>query len=503
MPNSRVFVVREPRSVIRRVLFGLGRLHDGSSGGPHAPRVRGLLVLLALQAMSGRVLASDRDLEGGLDASSAGSPREDASAWDASRERDGGCPAPSVCAGSAPGAVSTPLARSDAPPGLVRIRGLKRTRATTVLELLPRTPPALFSDAELYELKRRLDNLGIFDDVTVMRSEDGIEIALLEKWTLIPMLDLQRGKTFQDTYLLLGMSEYNFLGTASMLSAQISHEERAWNGELSYAQHGYHPGRGAWESKLAWINASYRFEGPTPTSWLTRWIGGSIAWSEPLLHGTFFTYALSATYRHERVEGDEGHERPPSGHALTAELEASWDRYHWTDLAPRGWALTLTATGGGLFGRTRAQDRLELEAELHFAQPLARHTVFMGRAVGSVSSRGNPNFSELLGGLEGVRGLDDALYRNWTQCYLNLELRQSARLFSRLAAQVVLFADTAAYRQLDLYGHDLRGDVALSAGAGARLIPTFLADVLLRVDVARLLVPRREWFVSWGLSQYF
>jgi hypothetical protein len=395
--------------------------------------------------------------------------------------------------------------------GLVHVLGLRRTRASTVTELLPRHPPATYTDLELLELERRLDNLGVFDDVTIRRVDGAIEVSVREKWTLIPTFDLQRGKTFRDTFLVVGATEYNFLGTASSLSALVYHEERGWNGELAFGQHGYHPGRGAWMTKLEAVNSGYRFEEPVEAEWYVRSIGGSTSWSMPLLAGRYSTYEFAAGYHYENVDGLQTDDaaspsasfQPPDGHELFAEVGLFWDRYHWTDLSPQGVSLLLTGGAGGLFASDVAQERLLLASELAFAQGLWRHLTLMGRWVGRVSSRGNVNFSGLLGGLEGVRGLDDALYRNWAQTYLNLELRQTIPLVPRLAAQAVLFSDAAAYRQLDQYGRDSSGNAALSAGFGARLIPTFLAQVLLRVDAARLILPRREWFVSWGLSQYF
>lgn len=431
-----------------------------------------------------------RALDGGLlDAAAVHDPVAEA-------ERDGGVP-------QAPAEPPIDPPERLEPSGQVHLRGLKRTQATTVTDLLPRPSPAIYSDVELTELRRRLDNLGIFDRVTVRRVADGIEIDVREKWTLIPTLDFSRGKTFRDTFLLMGATEYNFLGKGSMLTAIVYHEERGWNGEIGYAQHAYHPGRGAWKAKLEWVNSSYRFDEAVATSWYLRSIGGATSWTSSLLHGRFFTYEIAAFYHYERVDEDEGTYRPPSGHELMGKVIGAWDHYHWTDLSPEGWVLTLTGSSGLLVASDLAQERLGMEAELGFAIPFTRSLSLVARVVGRVSSRGNVNYSGLLGGLEGVRGLDDALYRNWLQGYMNLELRQSFRLWERLALQLVTLSDTAAYRQLDSHGRDAGGGYALSAGVGGRLIPTFLSEIALRVDCVRLLLPYREWFISWGLSQYF
>jgi hypothetical protein len=44
---------------------------------------------------------------------------------------------------------------------------------------------------------------------------------------------------------------------------------------------------------------------------------------------------------------------------------------------------------------------------------------------------------------------------------------------------------------------------ALSVGAGLRVIPTCIASVTPRLDLARLIEPERVWFLQLGLNQYF
>ena len=59
-------------------------------------------------------------------------------------------------------------------PEPVTLRGLERTRPETVLELLPRAPPAHYTEAELVQFPRRLPNLGIFDHAPLERTPPGI-----------------------------------------------------------------------------------------------------------------------------------------------------------------------------------------------------------------------------------------------------------------------------------------------------------------------------------------
>lgn len=85
----------------------------------------------------------------------------------------------------------------------------------------------------------------------------------------------------------------------------------------------------------------------------------------------------------------------------------------------------------------------------------------MARITGAILNRGNPNFSNLLGSFDGVRGLEDATYHTWAHALLNAELRQAVRLASRWALQGVVFADLIASKR--------------AAGAAARVGPRVVA----------------------------
>ena len=149
------------------------------------------------------------------------------------------------------------------------------------------------------------------------------------------------------------------------------------------------------------------------------------------------------------------------------------------------------------------QPRAYAELNIVAAQPLWPYAALLTRIDGTWTNRGNANHSALVGSIEGVRGLEDSLYRNWLQTFANLELRQSLKVFDRLALQAVVFADAAMFARLSAAGERAGTGRAFSGGVGARVIPTFLASLLFRVDVARLVLPYEDWFVQLGVSQYF
>lgn len=379
--------------------------------------------------------------------------------------------------------------------------GHDRTQPQTLLELLPRSPPAHYTQHELAEFQRRIENLEIFDEVELEPLGSTLQVRVREKWTLIPSFDLSTGSSLADLYLSIGATEYNTLGRAAQLGASVVYQQRGWGFFATFQEHEYRPQRWAVGFEARYGTYSQLFERSDGSDgWDVTGPSGSVWFTSPPLFSPNFRYQLGVFYGHESVTPFEG-EAPPSGHAVQVYSTVIFDQYSWDDLVPSGLRASCSL-GPGLF-LPASQPRHFAECTLHAALPLARYTVLMARADGRTTSRGNANSSYLLGSYEGVRGLDDTRHHSWLQGFVNVELRQSLRLAERWALQFVLFADTGAAAEIDARGQKNGAMQALSTGAGIRVVPTFLASLVLRFDVARLHVPESLWFHQFGVSQYF
>ena len=192
---------------------------------------------------------------------------------------------------------------------------------------------------------------------------------------------------------------------------------------------------------------------------------------------------------------------PGSGVALGTGVEIAWDSFAWDDLAPAGYVVTLDVSTGAFV--PAAEPRHDVTLRAGFALKLSSTAVLGGQLVTEAVSAGNVNHSLLLSSWQEVRGLTDSFYRNQAQVTGNVELRQAWRFAERSALQGVLFADAAAFTPFDAHGQAGPAASALGVGGGVRLIPTLIANVGPRLDVGRLLVPERHWFVQVGLAQFF
>jgi len=381
----------------------------------------------------------------------------------------------------------------------VEVRGARRTRKATITALLPRKPPAVFLRRELDEFERRLNNLGIFDRVLVSLESRALVVEVREKWTLIPTIDFATGQTLADTYVAVGATDHNFLGTASALTLNVSYEDRGLNGYVGWQGHPYDPSIGA-----PLLNAFYGSSGVSFDSgqeWRRHQAGGSFGWLLPYSYGLPLRVSAALFGHVERISERLGQPIPSSGVAFGSELEVAWDSYTWHDLAPYGYALSIGVSAGAFV--PAAQARHSLGVHGLFAVAPTTTTALMAQVTAEVVSSGNPNHSLLLSSWQEVRGLTDSFYRDQAQLTGNVELRQAARFAERWAVQAVAFADAAVFTPFDVTGTAQAAQTAFGAGVGLRLIPTLLAQVVPRIDVGRLFAPDRRWFFQLGLAQYF
>ncbi|MGE3154835.1 MAG: hypothetical protein AB7G48_20185 [Nitrospiraceae bacterium] len=380
------------------------------------------------------------------------------------------------------------------------IRGLVRTKEETIWKLLPRPVPGRFTPEEIKEFERRIRNLSLFDHVDVAVRGHRVVVDAHEKFTLSPILSFTSGSTFKDLNATGGLVEYNLGGTGTQLGAKFNYSQRGPNVEMWLSQHSFQPDRFAKELIGFYRNNGIRFEDST-NSWTRSRFGGELEVKGPYAYGSPFRYEVVFELYRELID-DRTTSGPPNGYYIGIAPELVWDKYHWHDLVPKGYRVTLELRPGYFLGPNQA--RHEIRLQYLQGVPLGAKTVFMINGVAeAVNKSGNPNHSLLIGSIAGVRGLSDNLYRNRAQAYVNLEVRHAIALAPRWAIQGVLFSDLGAFESFLEDGNTQAWRGAANTGGGFRLIPTFLANTLLRVDVAHLWSPSPDWLVQFGITQYF
>jgi len=404
-------------------------------------------------------------------------------------------------------AVSSALAANGIVDGetvridTVHIKGLIHTEQETILRLLPRSLPAEFTKAEIAEFERRVRNLSLFDSVQVTRAGQNVTIDVQEKITLSPILNFTSGTSVKDSNTTVGLVEYNLFGTGTQLGGQFNYSQRGPNVDLWLSQHAYEPGRWAKEIKGYYNVSGIRFADSAST-WTRNRIGTELELKGPYQYGSPLRYEVVVKFYRELIGDEKGAQGQPDGYYIGVIPELTWDKYHWHDLVPSGYRISLELRPGFFFGAN--QQRHEVRLRYLQGIPLASTSVLMINSVAeAVNNSGNPNHSLLIGSITGVRGLSDNLYRNRAHAYANLEFRHTIQVASHWAVQGVLFSDFGTFQSFTDDGK-LRGwRGAVNIGTGARIVPTFLSNVLLRVDVARLFSPSPNSLIQFSIMQYF
>jgi hypothetical protein len=383
----------------------------------------------------------------------------------------------------------------------VHVHGNDKTAEPTVLELLPRRPPSRYSLDELLEFERRLNNLGIFDHVAVTCDADTLNVEVREKWTLVPDVDFATGETFEDTYVLLGATEYNLLGTGKQLGVSAYHERRGFGLSAAFREHDY-KGRGwAFSTTLSVATVAVTFN--DDTGWRTASVIGEAYFRSPPLLGHYANYSAGLYVSQESVYSSRRADAPHSTQVVQSRMGLSWDNYEWHDLVPSGLQATVWLDVGGMFGVAPPKPRHSAELALRAAIRLGPLTAIVTRVEAVAGTRGDVNYGFLLGSLKGVRGVPDARYLDWIHAFANVELRHSFPLLERWALQLVGFGDAAVFEPMTASGGRDILQHAYSVGAGLRVIPSWISALTPRVDVARLLAAEPAWFLQVGLTQYF
>jgi hypothetical protein len=411
---------------------------------------------------------------------------------------------------------ATPLvlaAVTAAPCDVTRLspQGFSRVDLAVVEEVLPRKLPTCLDPAELTEFERRLWSLGLFDDVKVECGDSALSVTVREKWTLIPGVDFGTAKTLRDSYFFLSLIESNVAGRAIECGFYGAYYERAFSGETWCGEHSLGARRLSFEVNANYVGSGFVFD-DEPFSWERRRSGGRIGVRLPFPYGSAWRFAVLPLGYNERVTGEPAPGMVDEGWYGGVGLRVVHDGYEWHDLVPRGFRFGLEVTPGVFFADGERRGRHAVTAQTLGAFRFSQRTGLVTNVVGEAVNAGDVNHSFLLGSISawrgsfgtvgGVRGLPDNRNRNAAHLFSNVELRHSFELTSRLFLQGAAFADGGVYRRMNSAGQVLQVEPALSSGLGIRLLPTFLAWAIVRVDGGRLFLPEPGWFAQLAFSQY-
>lgn len=197
--------------------------------------------------------------------------------------------------------------------------GLESTEPETITELLPRSLPTSLTGVELIELRRRIKNLALFDQVEVEPTGKTLFVRVRRKFTISPIVDLSTGKTLADSKVTLGAVENDVDGHGTRLGGKASYSERGFNFIAWLYEHPYRPRSWAREHEVYYAGSGFRFEGADAGhEWHRNRFGAELELLSPSLYSTKWRYEFQINVYQETLTRASGPSQPRDGTYLTA-----------------------------------------------------------------------------------------------------------------------------------------------------------------------------------------
>jgi len=399
----------------------------------------------------------------------------------------------------------------------VRVVGLTRTRVWVVERELSFGAGDTLTREALGASVRRLRNLRLFAEVEphVTEGEAGgvvVELALVEKWTLLPIVRFGGGGGV--SYLVLGLYDRNSFGTGVELGGQYDRLAGVSAGSV-WVRHPHVFGTPLMvgqdlETSARLRTVVDRAGAPEGVFILRR----SVA--ETILEWTFDDAHLLALHLFaEHDAADDGAltsaQRAmntasgfgaPSGGALgRAMLRGTWGRLDYDNFRIRGARLVVDyQVALGLTAHGLDHQRGQAEVQAYATLPL---DVVVGTRLGlGVTDARQLSEAFFVGGLENVRGLADGRFHGRGFWQVSAEGRLPWVKASWLTVQQTVFVDAgdANAPSALINASEVPG---VSAGTGLLLTSPRLARAGFRLEYARALLPDADNGVAFGARAFY
>lgn len=398
----------------------------------------------------------------------------------------------------------------------IDIDGLKRTHRIVVERELLYKPGDDVTHKEIDESLRRLRNLQLFASIDhELRSEssgDGrvyaSRIAVKEKWTTIPIFKVNSGGGVSQ--YILGVYDPNVFGRFWEIGGQYerlgdTNSGVVWMRNPRLLGERVGVGVDVWSTNR--LRILYRDEGRSDeieSGFLhsrrrfSAFVGREWAWwIETKVVGEYHEDTFSQQYVPEDIASDE--ENPEEVKAVLSGFDFRFGRLNYQSELVDGAELTyrvrrcLTVDGGSARFTSH-----ENEAKA-FKTVFGKSTIGTHLAAGTNDADGEQDLF-YLGGLDRLRGFEDARFRGRRYWLANNELRVPSYRSGDFVLQHTIFYDVAGVPHDD---EKLTSASGSSVGVGLRAISPRIYRLALRLDYARVIEGTGGMPFSFGVQQFF
>jgi outer membrane protein assembly factor BamA len=401
----------------------------------------------------------------------------------------------------------------------VVIQGPKRTREYVIRNEIDTRRGDTYDPARWAADVQRVKDLGLFwtTETTAATRPEGLILYLtvVDKWTLIPEFSFDR--TQDATEFAVGLYEANVLGTGKELGFKFARRQRgntfsvsadadrigrtpyftAMEAREANSKHiVYDQTSGAGEATVGY----YEYQRTSFYAQLGRRLDRDGEQTVAVFYYTRLNrYQLTDDAEERAISDENGFRAPPFRISHRFGFTAASGKIHYDDYIYRGSRLTTYVLSSvQTIGTPRRFERLSADWKL-FGEPLPRHNAGLRLLAGT---GGSSEFEDMftMGGVSEVRGFPDERFYGQHIWVANAEYRFPAMDNKWVLGQLVGFVDAG---RTWTEGGPFDRNVAVSTGAGIRLVAKPIIATGIRLDFAQTLNPYRRQGYSLGVHQYF
>lgn len=396
------------------------------------------------------------------------------------------------------------------------ITGLSKTNEHIIMRELVLAKGESFSQQKLDESIEQIKNLRIVTSIKadLKKEHDGviIEINVIEKWTLIPVLRFGGGGG--TNFFIVGLYDYNTFGLYQEWGGQYEnlggrHAGVVWYRNPRFLNKRMKLGIDIWSINRfrsiynnGFITGNYtltrrKINGFLEREW-QRWfrLGLGVEIVEDHLSEESLSPKQIEINRLHQFDSDDDYQ------TLILRLYYQIGRLNYDDYIVDGWQSLITLESHApVFAKPVEGYRLVLDFK-SFKDLGNYHNIGWQFKFGSSdSSKIEQQF--FLGGLKDIRGYKDNQFNGNWYWQLNGEYRFSSYHSSWLAVQHILFLDSS---KIASSAQELVGDYSgpyYSFGTGLRFISPRIYRLVGRIDIAQTFGTIDQWGISFGVQQFF
>ncbi len=393
----------------------------------------------------------------------------------------------------------------------ISINGNKRTDEMTLLKIANLSLGDTISDSLIESTTQRILRTDIFTSCDVTELQPGeITISVVEKWTIIPFVSFQ-GNGGKIILFNTGLYDANFLGRAGVIGGDYTYLLGTHSGQIFAMKDNIGDKRVKLTGRLRtqkglsnWYDSTGCLEAGFLVDRKLVFASGELPLNEKLtvsISGNLLYDTLSesiSTVNFDSLNSANGYHFEGSNRAFVPTLSARYSNFKYK---------TFTYSGGGIkagVGHAFESDfggynSFSLAGQWYKELPLKSNLCFNGELFGADGHAQTNVF--YLGGMSGVRGFPENLFRGKALGKLNIEYRIPSLNTKWLVFQHVLFADyaTIAPRLTDL---DHSVSVG-SGGVGLRILSPKIYSFMIRLDYGWGFTPLNSRGLSFGTTHYF